>query len=221
MMNFTCRIPVILAIVILSGCATGISDHTATKSHRLALWEQQQINNANISSWALTGKIGVKTGSKGGTATLHWAYLAGAQEIQLYGPFGGGRVQITTTADSATLEDTRGGVIQGESADEVLYRRLGWQVPFTGLVKWCRGIPDDNATDIEIDGAGRLKSLNQGIWHVEYQQYVSVDALTLPAKLTITSRPGALDLYDEKGRHIGDELRVKLILKRWRGIDSK
>ena len=60
-----------------------------------------------------------------------------------------------------------------------------------------------------------LKSLNQGIWHVEYQEYRAVNNLSLPRKLLITSIPGALELYDDDGKYLGDELQVKVILKRW------
>ena len=87
-------------------------------------------------------------------------------------------------------------------------------MPFSELVMWSRGLPNEGATDIQIDDDGRLKSLNQGIWHVEYQEYRNVDNLALPRKLLITSVPGAIEVYDD-GKYLGDELQVKVILKRW------
>ncbi len=175
-----------------------------------------------LSGWMIKGKIGVNSGRKGGSATLQWAYLNDRQQIEqqidLYGPFGGGRVQISVTNDAAILKDTKGVMIEGLTADQVLYQRLGWQVPFTELVMWCKGLPDDYALNLVIDDFGRLKSFNQGVWHVEYQQYQSVNDLTLPRKLTITSLPGHMEIYDDAGKYIGDALSIKVILKRWSNI---
>lgn len=208
-------------IVVMSGCATTIPKQAATKLEQIALWQQQKSNNSNISSWNISGKIGVKTGKKGGSATLKWSYLNdGAQEIELYGPFGGGRIKISVANGSAILRDTKGLVIEGETADQVLYQRLGWQVPFTELIMWSRGLPDGDATDIVIDQYGRLKRFNQGVWQVAYQEYRSVDDLTLPRNFTITSLPGAMALYDKYDKYIGDQLSVKIILKRWSAINQ-
>ena len=143
-------------------------------------------------------------------------FFAGeVQDIELYGPFGGGRVQIDANPEGARLEDTKGRVITGNSTQEVLEIRLGWHVPFDELVFWSRGLPGEEAKDITIDDQGRLKSFNQGIWQVEYTEYRQTGAYTLPRKINITSLPGNLEIYDDDGNYIGDELSVKVILKKW------
>lgn len=180
------------------------------------IWEQLQSKNKAISSWDLNGKIGVKTGKKGGSATLNWNYSDSIQEIELYGPFGGGRVHIHVQPEAAVLKDTKGREITGKTAKDVLYQRLGWHVPFEQLVFWSRGIPNSEATDIVIDDFGRLKSLKQGIWSVEYQDYRNIREHTLPRKFTISSLPGTMEVYDDDGNYLGDEFSVKVILKRWR-----
>mgnify|MGYP001823458041 FL=1 len=168
--------------------------------------------------------MGVRTGSKGGSATLIWEYSVDAQEIELFGPLGGGWVIITTDAQSAFLRDTKGQEITGKTASEVLYRRLGWQVPFDHLVDWARGLPGEGATDVVIDGNGRLKRLVQDNWEVEFEEYgdpgESVPGLALPAKLRVTALPGTMAVYSDDGEYLGDELSVKVILKRWREVNS-
>ena len=218
-MPFYYRFFIACTIVVISGCATNIPKQSAATSAALALWQQQKLNNSTMSSWEIFGKIGVKTGDQGGSATLKWSYRNDRQKIELYGPFGGGRIKISVTGDAAILKDTKGAVIEGESAAQVLYQRLGWRVPFAELIMWCRGLPDDHATDIVIDQYGRLKSLNQGVWHIEYQEYRSVAGFTLPRKLTLASLPGGMALYDDHGKYIGDQLRVKVILRRWSAIN--
>lgn len=129
-------------------------------------------------------------------------------------------MHIKVTGDSAVLRDTRGRVVKGKSAEQVLYKRMGWHVPFDELVMWSRGLPNEGATDIKIDEYGRLMSLNQGIWHVEYQEHQSTLNFTLPTRFTITSLPGQIEFFDDDGDYLGDELKVRVILKRWQNIKS-
>jgi outer membrane lipoprotein LolB len=212
----------LIIIILLNGCASTANNHEskisntdAAREYRDAQWNELQQSNLNIQSWSLKGKIGVKSGSKGGSATLNWDYQNATQNIELYGPFGGGRVHITANEDSATLKDTKGKIIQGRSAQDVLFQRLGWHIPFEELILWSRGLPNEGATDIVTDSSGRLQSLNQGVWHVEYLEHRTINNYTLPRKLTISSLPGTLEVYDDDGNNLGDQLTVKIIFKRW------
>ncbi len=184
--------------------------------------------------------MAVKTAGKGGSATLLWDYQRAHQKIELYGPFGGGRVQISTqsgatdAANKAVLKDTKGNTIEGATAAEVLYQRLGWQVPFEELRYWLRGIPAEaapnhGATDITLDAAGRLQTFRQGNWLVAYLDYAVVaqpgvnppdsGALELPRQLSITAVPGSMEIYARNGEYLGDQLSVKVILKRWWDVE--
>ncbi len=203
---------------MLSGCATMPEPESVSEDQRLRLWGQHQSIHARISSWSLKGKIGVSTGSKGGSVTLNWLYAPTEQNIELYGPFGGGRILIESSPTSAVLRDVKGKVIHGESAEQVLYERLGWHIPFDEMAMWSRGLPGEDASDLKINSSGRLMSFNQGIWHVEYTQYQSILKFSLPHKFTLTSLPGELEVFDEDGNYLGDELRVRIVLKSWRDI---
>ena len=205
---------------MLCGCATIPQPEALSEDRRLQIWRQHQSLHERISSWSLSGKIGVKTGSKGGSATLNWRYAPGKQNIELYGPFGSGRILIEASSTSATLRDARGRTIHGESAAQVLYERLGWRVPFDEMALWSRGLPGSNASDLKLDTSGRMMAFNQGIWRVQYDQYQSVLKFALPRKFTITSLPGEVEFFDDNGNYLGDELRVRVILKNWRDIES-
>ena len=229
------RLPRIWALItialLLSSCAS-IDPEPATESteapgeqEKLDMWRVHQGQLSTISGWSLHGKMGVKTGSKGGSATLKWHYTHNTQDIELYGPFGGGRVLIAVDRDGAVLKDTKGRIIHGETASEVLYTRLGWQVPFDYLSDWARGLPGKGASDLKWDNLGRLVHLVQDNWKVEYLDYRSVsspiEGLTLPARLIVSALPGTMEIYSDKGEYLGDELNVKVILKRWWGIETE
>ncbi len=315
------------AALALGGCATppvAPSLPAADPGATDALWQQRRAVLSRLSAWRLRGKIAVKTGRRGGSATLLWDYRQSGpgsiqkitQQIELYGPFGGGRVRISAQPEGATLKDTRGGVIQAATAAEALHQKLGWQVPFAELRHWARGLPNPGAVDLVFDGAGRLLSFSQGDWLVRYDDYAAVAAaipadisaisadipaipavfdisdisdisdipgipdisgipadisvdtpavsadisavsalsadisdisavsadisdisagvsasaaadattttarsLILPRKMTITAAPGRIEVYARDGTYIGDQLSVKIIFKRWRGIE--
>ena len=181
-------------------------------------WALQKAANQAISEWQIKGKLSVKAGTKGGASTLRWSYADTAQNIQLYGPLGGGRVIVDVEPGQAILKDSKGQVIEGTSAQEVLYERLGWHVPFDELAWWSRGLPDVDSTEIEIDEDGLLRRLHHGIWEVEYLEYSRVDSFLLPKRLEIISEPGKLKTYDRKGNYIGDQLRLIVIISRWNDI---
>lgn len=211
--------------LLLTACATTPPPEDLSRAESLARWESARAGLATIDRWNLRGRMGVRTGPKGGSATLKWQYGPDQQEIELYGPFGGGRVIITVDADGAVLRDTKGQVIRGATASEVLYRRLGWHVPFDHLADWARGLPGEDATDIVIDGAGRLKRLVQDNWAVEYQEYEptgeSLPGFALPVKLQVSALPGTMEIYSDDGEYLGDELRVRVVLKRWWEVERK
>ena len=213
-----------LVVLLLSGCA-GVQTQVEqlSEKEKIERWQQYKIQLETISAWSLRGKMGVKTGPKGGSATLKWQYSETEQRIELYGPFGGGRVIIKVDAGGAVLRDTKGNVIYGKTASEVLYQRLGWQVPFDHLSDWARGLAGPDATDVTIDADGRLKQLVQDNWQVEYQDYRQVDSsipgLRLPSRIAVSAIPGTMEVYSDRGEYLGDQLNVKVILKKWWEID--
>ncbi len=217
--------------ILLSSCATTSPERPTsvlpqlTEQQKLDLWRDHERQLSTIQSWNLRAKMGVKTGPKGGSATLKWHYAIDKQDIELYGPFGGGRVIIKVDQDGAELRDTKGRVIQGDTASEVLYTRLGWHVPFDHLSDWARGLPGEGASDLELDNEGRLVRLIQDNWEVQYLGYRpvegSLEGLMLPTKLTVSALPGTIEVYSNKGKYLGDELNVKVILKRWWEIETE
>ncbi len=208
-----------LLLLALSGCTTAppfLEDREGLSIKER--WLLQQSTNRTISEWRLKGKLSVKAGTKGESSTLQWTFSDTVQHIQLYGPLGSGRVIVNVEPGRAILKDSKGRVIEGMNAEEVLHERLGWHVPFEELSWWSRGLPDVNSTGIEIDGDGLLKRLSHGIWEVEYLEYSRVDSFLLPKRLEIISEPGKIKTYDKRGNYIGDQLRLIVIISRWNDI---
>ncbi len=75
-------------------------------------------------------------------------------------------------------------------APEKLLREIaGWSMPVSGLRYWLLGVSDQDAAidGMQLDGGGRLESLRQGGWAIEYLGYDQVEGVQLPAKLYLQS----------------------------------
>lgn len=198
-----CKIAVPCAL--LAACAT--PPPTAPPANAESLWREHSARVAAISGWQLRGRIALKSGNDGGSATLLWTRKAGGDSIELYGPFGGGRVRIEAEPGYARLQDAGGGIIEADSAADALFHHTGWRVPFDSLAQWARGLPGVGG-DIDFDSAGRLRTVQRGRWMVRYQGYARVDEIILPRKLTITAAAGEAE----------QEMQLKVLLKSWRDI---
>ena len=219
------RIAVLTLAVLAGGCAApnfnvdSISIDPAAAGDVQELWQQHRANVAAISAWNVKGIMAVRTDAQRGNVSLTWDYQPARQKIELYGPFGSGRVQIIADENEAVLQTTRGESVRGADAADVLYAQLGWQVPFAQLQFWVRGIPAHARTsEISVDRAGRLKTLQQDNWRIEYADYAVHDGITLPRTMTLTAERGSLAVFDRDGIYVGDNLEIKVVLKRWRNI---
>jgi outer membrane lipoprotein LolB len=150
-------------------------------------WQAHAATLTPLSQWELRGRLAVRVDERGGQATLSWSREAGRHQIRLNGPFGSGAVRIVQDGAGARLQDAENRELAAGSAEELVWRYTGWQLPVAHLDWWLRGlpVPELNAQR-ELDETGRLRVLRQQGWEVQYQQYVRIDRYDLPQRLTLT-----------------------------------
>ncbi len=93
-------------------------------------WQQRQLFLSDYETWNLGARLAVKVGRRHETATIFWRRRGHTSRIDLFGAFGVGRVRISEDPQGAVLVKDDKDSVKGQSADEVLYRTLGWHVPF-------------------------------------------------------------------------------------------
>jgi len=60
---------------------------------------------------------------------------------------------------------------------------LGFRLPLAGLADWVRGRPSNEPeAKVERDAEGRLRSLEERGWKVDYQEYAG----KLPSRMRLT-----------------------------------
>lgn len=211
------RAAVLVAVCLLVAACAVVKPQRAPMSPALrAMWQDRQDVLAGVDHWDIKGRMAVRTDDDGGSATFIWERGGEDHRIEMFGPFGSGRVTITQGGDSATLLDGEKPPVTAPSAEELLYYRVGWHVPFESLKHWLKGVPSPAPYDeLVLDEAGRALSFEQDGWKVMFPDYAAGDPVTMPRRVFIEALPGTVHLVGERGEDLGDRLDVKVVLARW------
>ena len=210
------RIAAVAGVFMLAGCARLPVEPLSVSSDSFSRWLAHREQLLALSTWTLSGRMAVRTGERGGTATVLWQRMGDHHQLMLFGPFGGGRVRIVENSAGAELRDNKERVFRGDTAEAVLMEGVGWHVPFRELSFWVRGLPAPGVLDdLILDERGRAAHFSQSGWEVDYRAYREVDNLMLPAKVFIAARPGTVRVTAADGTDLGDQLSVRISIRAW------
>lgn len=202
------------AALFLSACVSTPSK--PIPADPVKAWQARVSDLSEIESWEVKAKLAVKTHKRGGQATMLWHLDHEDHKINLYGPLGGGRFILTRNAEGATLRDNKKRTYQAQTPEELLYRVAGWQVPFASMRYWVLGMPEPGTQYVEsLDEWGRLQTLTQSGWEIEFEEYRDFNGRELPRKFLMTALPGTTHIVDDDHNE-NAQVRVKIIIKRWR-----
>lgn len=143
----------------------------------------------NDAVWSLTGRLGVVAGRRHGSFTVDWRQNRAAYSIDLLGPLGIGVARITSDGRKVTLHIARHDPVVADSAEALLAKSLGLDIPVTPMRYWVRGKPAPGAHETTADG------FRQAGWTVDYLDYRQ----GLPVKIRLT-RP---------------EVKLLMVVRRW------
>ena len=198
---------VALSSILCLSCAAPLPRPPADQLQQL--WQAREAALLPIQAWELRGRLAVRADERGGQASLTWKRDAAQHSIRLNGPLGRGVVRVTQDETGAQLQDAEQRVFHAASAEELLYRYTGWRLPLTNLNYWVRGVPVPGLPAIrELDDTGRLKTLRQQGWEVQYQEYVRFEGHELPNRLTLTYTPVRVTAELPA-------MEVRLVIDRW------
>ena len=123
----------------------------------------------------LTGRIAARYRDEASSGTLAWRHRAARDDVLLSSPFGHGVARITREGETVTLitgDDKRYSAADAETLTEQV---LGFRLPLRGLTDWVRARPATDApAQAEYAADGRLLSLEQRGWRIEYMAYEGV-----------------------------------------------
>ena len=166
-------------------------------------WETRRAQLVQIDRFTLQARAS-SGGLFGVKGNLHWRQLPDAFDMRVAGPFGigaatisgqGREVSIRTSKRSFTTQDPEGD----------LKARLGWTFPVTHLRYWVLGQPAPGSrADFALDEAGRIVSLEQDGWTLQFDEYLDAGALELPRRFEVTN----------------SEIRLKIVVDTWSDLPA-
>jgi len=191
---------VALLCLLASACATNSTSRlNVTHTQNSTLNQQHLASLADIQTFNIKGRIGVQAEKKGFSGGLNWQHFSTKDSIALYSPLGGQVASIEKTPENVTLTDQKGNSVSAQTAEMLTQTTLGWQLPLAGLADWSLGRPTQSAiTASTWDEAGRLLTLEQDGWHIEYADYATFEGKQLPNKVSLFSPKVNIKLIIER-----------------------
>lgn len=175
-----------LLALLFSGCA-----HQLPKAPLISEdWPRHQAQIESLSHWQAVGKLGVKVPNDGGSANLRWQQQTNDYQIDLNGPFGSGKMTIAGSPANVTLTEIGKNPQTAKTAEELIRKNTGWNIPVTQLAFWVRGLPAPNTRIAHFapNAQGLIGELEQLGWKVTYGDYLSVtnnaETIAMPGRIT-------------------------------------
>ncbi len=164
-------------------------------------WSMREEALQRLPRWEFSGRVSIAVEDQGWHATLDWKQQDNSYEIDLSGPLGQGRLVIAGSPGGVRARSADGQVVVAKDAESLIAQRLGWTLPVAGLRYWVRGIPDPEwpVQSMTVDSLGRLATLRQDGWRIQYPAYVEGPGLDLPRKLRLER----------------DRIDVRLVIDQW------
>lgn len=176
-------IGLLLALWVLSGCS----------SLKRAVTLDALRGQEPVKLFRLDGRLSVKTETQRISANLIWNRAPAEERLLFAGPLGQGAMEILRQEGRVMLKSADGTLTSAESDELLLERVLGVRLPLDGLVWWLSALPRPDSEFVAVAGEdGRLSSLDQDGWHIEYSRYQARGTRWLPGRIFVSR--GELEL---------------------------
>ena len=195
-------------IFAISACSSIGKKQLSQQSQ--ADWAQYQLEAGRINQWDLRGRAAIFVDDDVHNVGLSWQRNEDDFVMILEAPFGQGVIRIESSNETdlpIELSLPDGQVVYGQDAEATLQSVVGWSIPVNGLVFWIKGLPlKASSFNHQLNGDGRLKSLSQNGWRINFLDYFDFDdpAQGLPRKLYL--------------KH--EKLALKIVIEHWQKPES-
>lgn len=186
-------------ILLLTACAPA-PQKPVTVENPKTVWVQHQQQAAELSSWDILGKLGIRTPEQSNSASINWQQSDRVFNIQVTSLLGQSVATLAGTTDNTYIKLAGHGEYNSRNPEQLLLKELGWTLPIKALNYWVRGIPaPDHPASYQLNEQGLLDTLQQSGWQLSFSRYEIVDSHTLPSKVRLQQ----------------NDVIVTLLIKRW------
>jgi len=131
-----------------------------------------ELRPPEVVDFELLGRIAARYGKDAFTGNVPWRHAGGGDEMLISTPLGQGVARIVREGEAVQLTTADGKEFHAPDSESLTERTLGFRLPLEGLADWVRGQPSpDSPARLDKGPDGKLHSLEQRGWKVDYQQY--------------------------------------------------
>ncbi|WP_082859260.1 lipoprotein insertase outer membrane protein LolB [Microbulbifer sp. Q7] len=144
----------------------------------------QSQSAAALQRWEAKGKLGVRSPKENGSANLVWQQANTNYRIHLSGPLGAGATTISGSPSGVSLQKGSDPAVFASNPAQLTEEVMGWPLPVSEMFYWVRGLAAPGAAaGQQKDARGRLQSLRQSGWQLNFSGYQAVGPYQLPSKI--------------------------------------
>jgi len=194
----------VIASVLLSACSSiqYRPDFKENSPTQQASWQEHQIRiSQQQDNWRFSGRFGASTQDDAWSGSIWWQQKNDDYNIELAGPLNQGTIRLLGNKEHSELQIAEDSRYSDGDAESLLQRYTGWSLPLSGLRYWVLGLPQPLGEKqyITLDEQGRIASIRQPHWHIQFQRYRKTGELQLPRKIVLQN----------------DEVKVRLVFDQW------
>lgn len=147
----------------------------------------------NLRCWEANGRVSIQNNQDTVTASFVWLQENEQYNLHFYSAL---------SSESVTIYGNQQGITNivnnGETAQDL---SLEQNLPLAQLVFWLKGLPaiGSKPRKATYNNKQQLLNLEQDGWHIEYQEYRTYDAISLPRKIILQNH----------------NTKAKLFIKQW------
>ena len=160
----------VFAVVFVSGCSS-----LPTKTIQDDVLSYDSIEISQINHWQIKGKLGFKSTTQGGSATINWQQHKANYTITLSGPFSSGNAEMQS-----------GSKIVRNTPQQLVMQLTGLPLPVDFLSSWVKGLPSKDRQSLQnfvANKNGSAASFQQHNWQLSFSNYRFTQQGYLPKKI--------------------------------------
>ncbi len=132
---------------------------------------EQGVSGTQV--FELSGRLAARHGSETFSGNIAWRHAVASDEMLITSPIGAGVARIVREGEAVVLTTAEPKEYRATDAESLTEQALGYRLPLAGLADWVRGraslkLPVGR---MERGADGKLASLEQGGWTIDYLEY--------------------------------------------------
>jgi outer membrane lipoprotein LolB len=183
------------------GCAMLGTSGTGSSGPSAQAWSARHAELSRLDHWLMQARIA--SGRMGWSGNLHWRQDADHFDIRVSGPLGSGSFQARGHLGEVEIRTAQESLIT-QNPEALLREKMGWSLPLAQLRYWSIGLPyPTTPAAVRYDALGRLQSLEQDGWRLEYTEYGFYQHYELPRRFTLEDADNYFRVFIDAWSEIG------------------